>query len=134
METFDIDHPLVGTGRVFPSNIEQMDWTGDHETSSCYPARIESDGFLMEKPIPVDHPGRISSCLNGIRGAIDAIRLCDPVIYAVDLNGLERIEYQTVTSVNPDLKLMYSHYVRILLMRPKRFPAYSLPFRRHTDF
>ncbi|MEP6605102.1 MAG: hypothetical protein ABJA60_03175 [Nitrosospira sp.] len=53
METFDIDHSLVGAGRVFPSHIEQMDWTVYHETSSYYSARIESDGFLMEKPIPV---------------------------------------------------------------------------------
>lgn len=167
MEVFDIDHALVGTGRVFPDHIEQMDWIGYHGTSSFYAAQIESDGFsTMAKPLPAadinlvvdltrrlglewervdgfrqlksisfssvseialdysrpeslggqgvgyvsdavnqimkDHVGQISSIeaaqLQGIRGTIDAIRSSDPVIYAVDLKGLTRTQFQRVTA------------------------------------
>lgn len=52
MEEFDIDHALVGTGRVFPEHIEQADWIGYHGTSSFYAAQIESNGFSLVKPLP----------------------------------------------------------------------------------
>ncbi len=52
MEEFDIDHALVGTGRVFPDHIEQADWIGYHGTSSFYSAQIESGGFSLVKPLP----------------------------------------------------------------------------------
>ncbi len=165
METFDIEQSRVGTGKIFPARIEEMDWIGYHGTSSAYSARIEAEGFKLEKPIPIEdidfviamaykvgvdasgaagfkHLKSISfspiselalsysqpKSLGGqglefVRAAADrvvsghgsevdpedsarlvrilaevgAIRTADPVIYAVNLQGLGMAQYQTVT-------------------------------------
>ncbi len=167
MQTFDIELAQVGTGLVFPAQVEQMDWIGFHGTSSYYSPQIESDGFSnMAKPLAAedvklvvdlarrlgldwervdgfrqlksisfssvseialdysrpnslggqgvgyvsdavnqiieDHFDQISSIeaaqLQSIRATIDAIRSSDPVIYAVDLKGLTRTQFQIITA------------------------------------
>lgn len=59
MEEFDIDHALVGTGRVFPDHIEQADWIGYHGTSSFYASQIEANGFSLVKPLPAADVDRV---------------------------------------------------------------------------
>jgi hypothetical protein len=165
METFDFDISLVGTGRVFPEQIEKADWIGYHGTSSYYSPRIERDGFLREKPISIDDIDLVIDLsskfgidnestrgfktlqslsfspiaelalsyarpqslggqgvgyvralaervvaeyadeltdeerrrLGEIVALVDNVRAQDPVIYAVDLEGLSPMEYQTLT-------------------------------------
>lgn len=166
MEEFEIDHSLVGTGRVFPDHLEKADWIGYHGTSSFYAAEIDSNGFSLVKPLPAadvdlvvelarrlgldwqrvdgfkelrsisfspvsevaldysrphalggqgvgyvrdaaeeilsDHSEKISEDeglrLAGIRAMIDLIRASPPVIYAVDLKGLQTARYQKLTT------------------------------------
>jgi hypothetical protein len=59
MQSIIFDPTLIGTGRIFPPAIESLDWIGYHATSSYYSFDIESAGFLLKKPLPVDDLERL---------------------------------------------------------------------------
>ena len=59
MQIFPFDPTLIGTGRIFPHAIESMEWIGYHATSSYYASDIESSGFLLKKPLPVEEVERL---------------------------------------------------------------------------
>jgi hypothetical protein len=52
VQTIPFDPTLLGTGKIFPPAIESMDWIGYHATSSYYSADIDTNGFLLKKPLP----------------------------------------------------------------------------------
>ena len=162
VKTFAFDPATVGTGKIFPKEIEAQDWVGYHGTSSYYSEHIENKGFVNTKPIPealldsltetlekygIDHSGIsgfkelvsvsfspvselclsycaasklggqglgiISSAINTLRNAslrdeekeladdieniIKEIRSRHPVIYAVNLEKVERIQFNSLT-------------------------------------
>ncbi|MBP2302451.1 hypothetical protein [Azospirillum picis] len=162
VETFAFDPATVGTGKIFPNEIEAQDWIGYHGTSSFYSDNIENGGFSNTKPVPeelldalkqtlqkygMDHSGIdsfkklrsvsfspvselclsycsasklggqglgiISNAINALRdkplkdedreladkidNIIKEIRSRHPVIYAVNLKGIQRQRYDSVT-------------------------------------
>ena len=59
MQTTTFHPTLIGTGKIFPTAIESMNWIGYHGTSSHYSGDIEKDGFILTKPIPVEDLQRL---------------------------------------------------------------------------
>ncbi len=51
MQHFRLNHSDIGSGKIFPGEIEARDWIGYHGTSSYYSDSIERDGFRVTKPI-----------------------------------------------------------------------------------
>ena len=50
MNVFGLNPAVVGTGKVFPPEIESQKWIGFHGTSSYHSDSIEKNGFSFEKP------------------------------------------------------------------------------------
>jgi hypothetical protein len=67
MQTISFDSNLVGTGQIFPPSIEDLDWIGYHGTSSYYSPVIDSNGFLLTKPVPAAHLQRLVSIADHYR-------------------------------------------------------------------